>query len=268
MDDTNKTPSRAKSADGTLIAYEQRGEGPPVVLVGGALCTAASDAPLASLLASRFSVFTYDRRGRGASGDTAPYAVEREVEDLAAVIAQAGGEASVHGMSSGGALALRAACDGLPIERLSVYEPPFETSPAVPAADGEWAAYGVRLRELVAEGRLADALALFLRTAGMPAQTLAEMRLAPMWSDLEAVAHTLVYDREVLGDGRAPLERLRSVDQRVMVVDGGASPGWLRETARTVSDSLPRGRHCTLTGQTHEVAPHVLAPVLEEFLAG
>lgn len=126
----NRALNKAKSGDGTLIAYERQGDGPPVVLVGGALCTAASDAPPAGLLASAFSVFTYDRRGCGTSGDTAPYAVERELEDLAAVIAATGGSASVHGMSSGAALALEGAAAGLPITRVSAYEPPFTTDPA------------------------------------------------------------------------------------------------------------------------------------------
>ncbi|WP_373429276.1 alpha/beta fold hydrolase [Streptomyces sp. V4I23] len=131
MENSSRTLNGTESADGTRIVCEQRGEGPALVLVGGALCTAASDASLTELLAERFTVFTYDRRGRGSSGDTAPYAVEREVEDLTAVIAQAGGSALVHGMPSGAALALRAASDGLPITMLSVYEPPFETDPGL-----------------------------------------------------------------------------------------------------------------------------------------
>ncbi|MFK4223261.1 alpha/beta fold hydrolase [Streptomyces sp. NPDC019890] len=262
MDNTNRALNKAKSSDGTVIAYEQQGDGPPVVLVGGALCTAASDAPLAGLLASAFNVFTYDRRGRGASGDTAPYAVEREIDDLAAVIAAAGGSASVHGMSSGAALALKAAAAGLPIIQFSVYEPPFTTDPA--AHEGR-AGRTARLRELVQEGRPGDALALFLAGTGMPPEAVEGMRQTPMWAGLEAVAHTLPYDHEVMGDGRVPVEQLRTIAQRVMVVDGGASPDWLRDAAGAVSECLPHGRHHTLTGQTHEVAPHVLAPLLSEF---
>ncbi|MET7618584.1 alpha/beta fold hydrolase [Streptomyces sp. NPDC005408] len=258
------TLNTVKSGDGTLIAYEQQGEGRPLVLVGGALCTAASDAPLAALLASAFSVFTYDRRGRGASGDTAPYAVEREIEDLGAVIAAAGGTASVHALSSGAALALKAAAAGLPITQLSVYEPPFTTDPATRE---EPAAYGTQLGELVAQGRPDDALALFLKETGIPPEDVEGMRQTPMWAEKEAVAHTLPYDHEVMGNGQVPVDVLHSVTQRVMVVDGGASPGWLRDAARAVSSALPRGRHRTLTGQTHEAAPQVLAPVLTEFFA-
>jgi hypothetical protein len=217
------------------------------------------------VLAPHFSVFTYDRRGRGASGDTAPYAVEREIEDLAAVIAQAGGSASVHGMSSGAELVLRAAAAGLPITQLSVYEPPFETSPT---ARQEPAAHVGRLRDLVAQGRRGDALALFLTEVGAPPEAIEGMRQTPMWAELEAVAHTLAYDHEIMGTGLVPVDRLGALHTRVMVVDGGASPAWLRKAARAVAHALPRGRHRTLTGQTHEVAPQVLAQVLTEFFAG
>lgn len=250
--------NKTKSGDGTLIAYEQQGDGPPVVLVGGALSTAATDAPLAARLASRFTVYTYDRRGRGASRDTTPYAVEREIEDLAAVIAAAGGSAGVHGMSSGAVLALRAAAAGLPVTQLSVYEPPFHL-------DASPTTYGGELRELVAQERPGDTLALFLRRVGMPEESLEGMRRAPMWAGLEAVAHTLVYDDEVMGNGQVPVCVLTSVTQRVLILDGGASPAWMREAARVVAKTVPRGRHHTLTGQTHQVAPHVLAPALAEF---
>lgn len=262
MDTTSTAVKKAESADGTLIAYEQRGDGDPLVLVSGALCTSASEAPLAELLAPHFTVFTYDRRGRGASGDRVPYAVEREVEDLAAVIAAAGGRAVVHGMSSGAALALRAAAAGLPIARLSLYEPPFETDPAVRDRNTQ---YTGRMTALLAQGRRGDALAEFLGAVGMPPQALSGLRLLPMWADMEALAHTLAYDHEVMGDGLVPTGLLGAVSVPVMVVDGGASPVGMRDAALAVSRALPHGRHRTLTGQTHEVAPHVLTPALREF---
>ncbi|MER7044235.1 alpha/beta fold hydrolase [Streptomyces jumonjinensis] len=265
MDHMSRTLSKAQSRDGTLIAYEQWGEGPPVVLVGGALCTAASDAPLAALLASRFRVVAYDRRGRGASGDAFPYAVEREIEDLAAVIAEVGDGACVHGMSSGGGLALRAAAAGVPITQLSVYEPPFHPT----ARPGRRPAERLALmRLLLAAGRRAEALAVFLDEAGTPERTVADLRRSPLWAGLESVAHTLPYDHEVMGDGTVPTGLLHRIGVRVLVVDGGASPPWTREAARLVAGALPRGRHRTLTGQTHEVAPHVLAPTLEDFFTG
>lgn len=264
MDKTIRTLDRTRSADGTPLAYERRGDGPPVVLVGGALGTAASDGPLADLLAARFTVLTYDRRGRGGSGDPGGYAVEREIEDLAAVIEEAGGGARVHGTSSGGVLALRAAAAGLPVTHLSVYEPPFDPAvrPGRPPGD-----HVARTRALLAEGRTGDALALFLGLTGTADELVARMREAPVWAELTAVAHTLPYDYAVLGDGSVPLCLLHEVPVRVMVTDGGASPPAVRETARLVAEALPRGRHRTLTGQTHDASPYVLAPVLETFFA-
>ncbi|MER7106766.1 alpha/beta fold hydrolase [Streptomyces sp. NPDC000229] len=248
------------SDDGTPLAYERRGDGPPLVLVSGALCTGASEARLAELLAPHFATYTYDRRGRGDSGDADRYAVEHEVEDLAAVIDTAGGSAAVHGMSSGGALALEAAAAGLPITRLSVYEPPYRTDPAGCEA---FTAQTGRLTRLLADGRRGDALTLFMSET--PPPELAGLRASPLWPALEALAPTLPYDHAVLGDGRLPAERLSTLTTRVLVIHGGASPAWLRDTARAVAHALPNARHSTLTGQTHSVAPQVLAPSLVDF---
>ncbi|WP_381804276.1 alpha/beta fold hydrolase [Streptomyces niveus] len=253
---------RAESGDGTLIAYRRTsGEGPPVIMVGGAFSTADAEAPLAALLAPRFSVITYDRRGRGGSGDTAPYAVEREIEDIAALLTEAGGSASVYGMSSGAALALEAAAAGLPITQLAVYEPPYDTG----AADG--AAYTARLDDLLVRGRRDEAVELFLSMVGVSPDVVARMRRATMWRGMTALAHTLAYDNAVMGPGPVPVDRLARITTRVMVVDGGASPPPMRVAARAVAAAVPRGRHRTLTGQVHEVAPHALAPVLAEYFA-
>lgn len=252
MDNPNPTMSRTRgtvlSKDGTVIAYERRGDGPPLVLVGGALATAADEAPLANLLAHRFSVIAYDRR---------------EVEDLAAVVEEAGGHVCVHGTASGGVLALEAAASGVPVAQLSLYEPPFVTDPA-----GREAAAARRedVAALLARGRRGDALKLFLSEV-LPPGVLGGLRRSPLWAELEARAHTLAYDHAVLGDAGVPAERLREVAVRVTVVDGGASPSWRRDSVRAVARALPRGRHRTLTGQTHEVAPHVLAPALAGFFA-
>lgn len=254
-----------KSPDGTVIAYRRSGQGPPVVLVVGALCTAESGAPLAALLAPRFDVITYDRRGRGASGDTAPYEVRREVEDLAALVAEAGGGACVYGMSSGAALALEAAAAGVEISQLALYEPPYLLDPAGVPASG---AYSGQLGVLLSQGRRDEAVELFMSLTGMDPAMIAAMRRSPGWPALAAVAPTLAYDDAVLGSGLIPTERLATIGTRSMVVDGGASPAFLRDASRAVAEALPRGRHRTLTGQTHDVAPHVLAPVLADFFAG
>ncbi|ALC27377.1 alpha/beta hydrolase [Streptomyces sp. CFMR 7] len=254
---------RILSADSTPIAYRRRGEGPPLVLVGGALGTAAADAPLAALLAPRFTVVTYDRRGRGASGSGGA-GVRREIEDLAAVVTAAGPGASVFGMSSGGALALEAAAAGLPVELLAVYEPPY-----TPGASGLLlkARASERLHRLLAAGDRAGAVELFLATTGVDPATVDRMRRAPLWPGLEALAPTLAYDDAVLGDGAVPAERFAAVTARTLVVCGGFSSARSRAATRTLAEALPRARHRTLTGQTHEVAPQVLAPVLADFFA-
>jgi pimeloyl-ACP methyl ester carboxylesterase len=254
------------SSDGTTIAFERSGGGRPVVVVGGAFNDRRTAAPVASLLASDFAVFTYDRRGRGDSGDTEPYSVDREVEDLAAVIEEAGGAASVYGLSSGAALALHAAADGLPITRLALYEPPF-----LVAGDDTRAPTSVdiasRYAELASTGRRTEAVQLFLTTAGLPPEVVDQMREAPVWPRLEGLAHTLAYDTAILGDGSVPTDRAASVTVPTLVIDGGASPGWARRSVAALVDALPDGRLRTLDGQTHDVDPAVLAPVLVEFFA-
>lgn len=254
------------SGDGTTIAFERSGEGRPVVVVGGAFNDRGTAAPIASLLAADFTVFAYDRRGRGDSGDTAPYSVDREVADLAAVIEEAGGAASVYGLSSGAALALHAAADGLPITRLALYEPPF-----LVAGDDTRAPTSVdiaaRYAELASTGRRTEAVQLFLTTAGLPPEVVDQMREAPVWPRLEGLAHTLAYDTAILGDGSVPTDRAASVTVPTLVIDGGASPGWARRSVAALVDALPDGRLRTLDGQTHDVDPAVLAPVLVEFFA-
>ncbi|MEU1368780.1 alpha/beta fold hydrolase [Streptomyces sp. NPDC005803] len=250
------------SRDGTLIAYRRRGEGPPLILVGGALGTAETEAPLARLLAPRFEVVTYDRRGRGASGDGSPYAVEREIEDLAALAAVAGGRPSVFGVGAGGALALEAQAAGLPLARLAVYEPPY-----TPGAAGLLFKAGctARLHRLLTAGDRGGAVELFLSVTGVPADMIARMRRAPLWRTLESVAHTLAYDDAILGDGSVPAGRFAAVTARALVVCGGFSPATARTSTHLLADALPRGRHRTLTGQTRELAPQAIAPVLEDF---
>lgn len=239
-----------------------------MIYVGGAFNDRSSGAPLAALLAPRFAVLTYDRRGRGDSGDTTPYAVEREVEDLEALIAEAGGSASVFGMSSGGVLALEAAARGLPITKLAIYEPPFTDEDDRQRRARE---YATKLTGLLSEGRRGDAAELFMTTLGMPEEMVGQMRGGPMWPALEALAPALAYDSAVMGNssrgGSLPAERVAAVATSTLVLDGGGSPGWMRDAARRVADALPHGQHRTLEGQTHDVAPEALAPALVEFFA-
>jgi len=266
------TSSRVRSKDGTPIAFSRAGNGPPIIFVDGALAHRAFNpaaAEFASLLGPRFSVVTYDRRGRGESGDTQPYAPAREVEDLDALIAEVGGSAFVVAVSSGAAVALDAAAEGRAINKLALYEPSFivdSTRPPIPPD------YVTRLKDFVASGRRGDAVELFMTAAvGVPAEMVAQMRMAPMWPTMEGVAHTLAYDGEALGDSMSgmPLSKKRWASVRVptLVIDGGASPAWLRNAAQALADLLPNAERRTLEGQTHDVDAKALAPVLEEFFA-
>jgi pimeloyl-ACP methyl ester carboxylesterase len=259
---------RVTSADGTQIAFERIGEGPSLVLVGGALSDRAAAAPVAALLADRFSVLTYDRRGRGDSGDTAPYAVEREVEDLDALITGAGGSAFVFGHSSGAVLAMEAGMAlGSRIPLLAVYEPPFVVDDSRPPLPSDLIA---RLDDLVRSGRRGDAVEAFLVNGpGEPTERVAEIRSSPHWSALEAIAHTIAYDVRVMGEtmGGSPaaLARWAALDTPTLVLDGGASDPWQRSATQALARVLPRATHASLPGQTHGAEPDVLAPALRSF---
>jgi pimeloyl-ACP methyl ester carboxylesterase len=254
--------NRVTSSDGTTIAFDRSGEGPAVILVCGGSTDRSANAPLAALLAEHFTVFNYDRRGRGDSGETAPYAVEREVEDLEALISEAGGSAFVYGTSSGAALALEAAASGLPITKLALWEPPFflEGRPRPPADTA------TTFTELVSEGRRGDAVEYFMaKGVGLPPEFVAYARTQPFWASQEALAHTLAYDATIMGDYSLPTGRAAAVTVPTLVIDGGASFGFMGESADALADALPDGRRRTLDGQEHNVAPEALAPVLEEF---
>jgi pimeloyl-ACP methyl ester carboxylesterase len=253
------------SRDGTRIAFERFGDGPVLVLVDGALCHRSFGpmTPLARLLAPDFTVYRYDRRGRGDSGDTAPYAVAREIEDLEAVIAETGQPASVFGMSSGAVLALEAAAAGVAISKLALYEPPLTVGDEDPEETRE---FGERLEQLVAAGRRSDAVEFFLTSGGVPAEAIAEMKQEPSWPLFEAVAPTLVYDNEVLGDGAVPRERAATLTVPTLVANGGESPDFFRQAARATAEAIPGAVHRTLEGQSWgQVEPDALAPLLREF---
>jgi pimeloyl-ACP methyl ester carboxylesterase len=257
------------SSDGTAIAFDQSGDGPPVVLVCGASTDRSANAPLAALLAPHFTVFNYDRRGRGDSGDTAPYAVEHEIKDLEALINEAGGSAFVFGSSSGANLALEAAAQGLAIMKLALWEPNFivnDGRPPLPKV------YVEQLTQLVSSGRRGEAVEFFMTKAvGVPVEFVTPMRDMPMWSAMEQVAHTLAYDGTIVRDDMAgnpvSAERWVSLTVPSLVIDGGTTL-WLSDGARALADALPDARRRTLEGQPHNVAPEAIAPALEEFFAG
>ena len=250
---------KANSKDGTTIAFDQSGKGPALILVVGAFNDRSTGAPLAQFLEQHFTVFNYDRRGRGESGDTAPYAIEREIEDLDALIAQAGGSAYLFGYSSGATLALRAAAHGLNVSRLALYEPP-----PTGARAGELTP---QLTELIAANRRGDAVELFQTEAiGIPAAIVAQMRNAPFRPALEKIAPTLVYESTILKS--LPTGLIESIRIPTLVIDGEASPEVMRQAAQSLAESLPDGRYRTLKDQGHDIVPAALGPVLVEFLAG
>ncbi len=267
------------SADGTTIAFDRSGQGPALILVGGASATRVAAASVAAALAPYFTVFAYDRRGRGDSGDTLPYAVEREVEDIEALIDEAGGgggSAYLFGHSSGAVLALEAACL-LPdrIRKLALYEPPFIIDDSRPPAPVDFAA---ELQGVVAAGRRGEAVEAFQRNVGLPADMIAEFRNSPMWPELEGMAQTLVYDMAVIGDTESgnplPLRKYASVRVPTLVMDGtvflGSEEhhGWMHHSADEIAHILPNAQRRTLQGQDHGAADDVLAAALKEFFLG
>jgi pimeloyl-ACP methyl ester carboxylesterase len=261
------------SRDGTTLAYDRYGNGPTVILVAGALGARKFKEmeELAELLAERCTVINYDRRGRGDSTDVKPFAVEREIEDLAALIDACGGSASLWGWSSGGALALHAVAAGTGVEKLSVYEVPFMVQPGLkrPTPD-----YGERLDELVAADDRSGAVKHFMRNAmGIPAPFVALIRLTPRWKEVKATAHTLPYDWAVLGNHAMygePLspEEWAPVRAPTLVVHGDKSPEPLRAGSEALAQVLPNAELRVLEGTSHNISMKKLAPVLAEFFAG
>ena len=257
--------NQVRSRDGTTIAYDRLGAGPPVILVDGAFCSRAFGPmpKLAPLLARDFTVFIYDRRGRGASGDTAPYAVKREIDDIDALIREAGGSAFVYAISSGAALALEAAATGLSITKLALYEAPFMVGTP---AHRPPVNHHAQLVQLIAEGRRGDAVGFYMRDViGMPGWLVTVFRFLPMWSKLKAIAPTLAYDSAIMGDFSLPARRAASLSMPTLVISGDKSFPVLREAAQRLSEVIPGARLRTLPGQTHNVAAAALAPVLKEF---
>jgi len=261
--------SKITSKDGTEIAYEKKGTGPAVILVDGALGYRGLGfgSPLAEMLAQHFTVYTYDRRGRGESTNSTPFAIEREVEDIDALIQQAGGSAYVYGISSGACLALEAAIRlGDKIKKLALYEPPYNSDPSAMQA---WKEYRDQLSEFIKANRRGEAVALFMRFVGTPPEMIEGMRKAPVWGMLEAVAPTLAYDAAETGSDRSvPVKRVTGVKARTLVLDGGANlqfMPFMHASATTLAKAIPHAQQRTLEGQTHDVKAEAIAPVLVEF---
>jgi pimeloyl-ACP methyl ester carboxylesterase len=255
---------KVKSKDGTFIAFERTGKGSPVVLVCGALCTRMNVTRYAEPLAESFTVFNYDRRGRGDSGDTRPYGVEREVEDIDAIINVASGPIFLFGGSSGGALCLETAYR-LPtkIARLALYEVPYFVDDKYPRPRADGAKI---FTDLVSAGKRGEAVEFFLtEMVGLPAEFLKTARKEPWWLGQEAIARTLAYDATIMGDYVPPRERIAAINIPTLVIDGGASPQFMHAAADAIARTLPNGQRLTLEGQSHDVAANALAPVLKQF---
>jgi pimeloyl-ACP methyl ester carboxylesterase len=262
------------SKDGTRIAYDVYGTGPEVILVDGASATRAfgGSAELAQTLAKDgFTTYAYDRRRRGESGDTQPYAVQREIEDIEALIDEAGGKAYLYGISSGGALALEAAAVlGDKVKKLAVYEVPYlgvESASKVPAPE-----VFEQTKQLVSEGKGGDAFILYMGNVGLPQEMLEGMRQAPFWPVMEAVGLSVVNDATIMfGRNFTPQkELLEKITMPVLALSGDVSlPGtdmtYMPKAAQAIASMVPHGTYRQLKGQSHDVNSEAIAPVLGEF---
>lgn len=260
-------PRTVTSRDGTRIAYDKVGEGPALVIIGGALSDRRGGAELAQSLANDFTVYGYDRRGRGNSGDTAPYSVTREIEDLEALIDEAGGSAYVYGKSSGASLALRASVAlGGKVKKLAIYEAPYDEAEG---AATEWKTFTKKLDALLAANERGEAVESFLAFVGMPPDALAKLKASPAWSGMVAMAPTLRYDNAVVGvDRSVPVAIVSKIAAPTLVMDGGASLGpapSMHASADKLGKLIASAQRLTIEGQAHDVDPKVLAPVLAKF---
>lgn len=258
------------SKDGTRIGFDRQGQGPPLVLVDGAMCYRDSGPmkPLAALLTPHFTVFTYDRRGRGESGDMPPWSLEREVEDIAALVREAGEPVHLYGISSGAVLALEAADRGVPIRKLALYEAPLMVDDSRPPLGEDFLP---RMKQLLAQNRRGDAVKMFMKAVGVPAIGIVVMRVLPVWKKLTAIAHTLQYDLGLT----TPYQQGRPLPPGVwsrasmpsLVMDGGKSPAWMRNAQAAIARALPRATARTLPGQNHMVGAKAIAPELIAFFS-
>lgn len=258
------------SKDGTKIAFDKQGSGPALILVGGALSDRAAGEPYARLLSPHFTVYSFDRRGRGDSGDTKPYSVAREIEDIEALIDQAGGSAYLAAFSSGAALSLEAAAAlGGKVSKLAIYEAPYDEAAGVTE---KWRAYRAEQAKLLADGRNGEAVLHHLKYVGVPQPAIDQMKASPAWAGMEKLAPTLPYDATVVGEDRkVPVDRAAKIQAEALVMDGGASAEtmpFMRATADRIAGAIPKARRRTIEGQAHNASPEALAPVLIEFFKG
>ena len=253
-----------KSADGTVIAYDRTGDGPPLIVAVGAFCDRRSFVPPEGLT-GRFTVYTYDRRGRGDSGDTQPYSADREVEDLAAVASAAvsgsGSPVFAFGHSSGGALVLRAAAQGVPLTAVASYEAPY----VIPGSREVAQDPADRIREMVAAGRRGDAVRYWMTSVvRAPAAVVTMMEGSPAWPGLEALTHTLPYDIALTGDQGVPAS-LSAIAVPVLVLGGGTSPDWFQRSVAEQAAATPGAQLTMLDGYDHDAPPEVITPILIDF---
>jgi pimeloyl-ACP methyl ester carboxylesterase len=254
-----------RSKDGTVLAYDRAGSGPPLILVGGALNDRQNTAELARLLAPYATVFNYDRRGRGDSGDTPPYAVQNELDDLATMIEVAGGSAMLFAHCTAGMLALEAVERGLPITRLALYEPPYIMGESELRLTEEFKAL---LTKHLEEGEPGEAVAHFLvRTVGFPPEAVPKFRQMPIWPNLEKLAVTLPYDVTLAADNwMPPRDQLDRVTLPTLLIYGTASPDWQIDSVKALTEYLPNSDCKVLEGHNHDLEAEAVAPVLQEFV--
>jgi pimeloyl-ACP methyl ester carboxylesterase len=260
------TTLQATSRDGTRIAFEKTGSGPALVLVSGALSQRSlfRDQPLVPSLAEHFTVYIYDRRGRGQSTDVQPYAVAREIEDLEALLADAGGPAYLYGVSSGGALALQATAKLGPskIAKLAIYDPPYGQAPE------DFDEQKQRVGELVGKRVPGEAASYFLSAIGTPPEALEAMKRSPEWETFKNIDFTLAYDYEVLGHGAVPEDVVKAIRVPTLVMTGEKSMAFMRPAADRIAALVPQSQRKILEGQAHQAEAGVVVPVLVEFFTG
>jgi pimeloyl-ACP methyl ester carboxylesterase len=267
---TGTTSGTAVSADGSMIGWTRVGSGPPVIQVDGALCwrEMGPAAAVAEELKGDFTVYSYDRRGRGTSTEAGPYDVRREIEDLAAVIGVAGGSADLFGQSSGAALAAHAAAQDVGVRRLALFEAPFVVDGTRPPAADDLVD---RFERLIADGKRGAAVKLFLKEVGVPGPVVVMMGLMPVFSKLKSVAHTLPHDFRVLGADRRgrplPAQQWAGATMPALVMAGGKSPDSMKNAQLAFAQALPNAEHRILPGQTHMLKAKAVAPVLTEFFS-